>query len=134
MCSRGLSLGLNIYIFRKIIQCLNNNDFLKWALKAVFPYNANPATKVFRLDGSNKTHPTNIIGRASTTLSVLAMPRFDCDRSLFVSLNNNPILLYTILLRYMHCCQYFNKLTNECKIASGALCLNHLYIVLYANL
>ena len=34
--------------------------------------NANPATKVVTLDGSNKTHSTNGRGRSSTTLPGLA--------------------------------------------------------------
>ena len=33
--------------------------------------NANPGTKVFTLDGSKETHPTNV-GRASTGLSKTA--------------------------------------------------------------
>ena len=47
--------------------------------------NANPATKVFTLDGSKKTLPTNVRGRARTTLPGLALTQFDCDRSQFVS-------------------------------------------------
>ena len=35
--------------------------------------NANPSTTVFAEDGSNKTHPTNVLGRASTTLHEMAL-------------------------------------------------------------
>ena len=51
---------------------LKQNEF--WKLYTYFHYtNANSATKVFMLDGSNKTHPTNVPGRASTTLPGLAL-------------------------------------------------------------
>ena len=45
-----------------------------------------PGTKVFTLDGSNKRHPTNVLGRASTTLPRLALARYECDRSLLFCL------------------------------------------------
>ena len=49
----------------------------------------NSATKVFTLDGSNKTHPKNLLGRASTTLPGLALARFDFGRSLLYCLRTH---------------------------------------------
>ena len=37
--------------------------------------NATPAIKDFTSNGSNKTHPKNVVGRASTKLSRLALAR-----------------------------------------------------------
>ena len=49
----------------------------------VFPLktlkNDNP--EVFTLDGSNKTHSTNVLERVSTTWPRLALVRYQCDRS-----------------------------------------------------
>ena len=47
--------------------------------------NANPATKVFTLDDSNKAPPANVPGRASTKLYGLELARFGCDQFLFFS-------------------------------------------------
>ena len=38
------------------------------------------------VDGSSKTDPTNVRGRASTTLPRLALVRYECDRSLLLYL------------------------------------------------
>ena len=48
--------------------------------------NAKHATKGFTFDGSNKTHPTNVLGRSSTTLPRLALARCECDWSLLYCL------------------------------------------------
>ena len=42
--------------------------------------------QVFPLDCSNKTHSTNVLGRASTTLPRLTLARYKCDRSLLFCL------------------------------------------------
>ena len=44
-----------------------------------------PCSQSITLVGSNKTHPTNVQEWAKTTLSGLAVTRFDSDRILFVS-------------------------------------------------
>ena len=65
------------------------NDFQrKCTLNAVhvFPFKTKKCktstTKVFTLDGNNKIHPTNVQGRASSTLPRLALAWYECYLSL----------------------------------------------------
>ena len=48
---------------------------------------------IFTLDGSNKIHPTNVRGRASTKVPWLALTQFDCDRSLLLFVSDTNLKL-----------------------------------------
>ena len=56
----------------------------------VFPLktnkNANPASIVVMLGGSNKTHPTKVLGWVNTTLPWLVLARYESNRSLLFCL------------------------------------------------